>query len=106
MSALTRCCTTGVLLASGLGLRCLQAQDLSLDEARRRAIEVSPDLSAARAAAEAATARLHQAGAFPNPVLTYAREQTSAAGLTTWQNIALFEQQLDFGGQRGAGLLL
>jgi cobalt-zinc-cadmium efflux system outer membrane protein len=51
---------------------------------------------------DAATARERQAGAFPNPVLTYAREQTSAAGLTNSQNIALVEQRLDFGGQRGA----
>jgi cobalt-zinc-cadmium efflux system outer membrane protein len=73
-----------------------------LPAARARAIETSPDLVAARAAVDAATARQQQSDAFPNPVLSYAREQTSGGGLTNWQNIALFEQRLDVGGQRGA----
>ncbi len=89
-------------MTSGLGVSTLPAQVLSLEEARARAIQTSPDLIAARAAVEAAAARERQADAFPNPVLTYAREQTSGGGLTNWQNIALFEQRLDFGGQRGA----
>ncbi|HEX9754607.1 MAG TPA: TolC family protein, partial [Gemmatimonadales bacterium] len=79
-----------------------QSQVLSLEEAQVRAIQASPALFAARAAVDAATARERQAGAFPNPVLTYGREQTSAAGLTNSQNIALVEQRIDFGGQRGA----
>lgn len=87
---------------SRFGASALNAQVLTLDEARARALQTSPDLLAARAAVDAATARARQAGAFPNPMVTYAREQTSGNGLTNWQNIALFEQRLDFGGQRGA----
>jgi cobalt-zinc-cadmium efflux system outer membrane protein len=101
MSAWIRWWTTCSLLA-GLGVPALEAQVLSLEEARTRAMQVSPELVAARAAVEAAAARIRQTGAFPNPVLTYAREQTSGSGLTNWQNVALLEQRLDFGGQRGA----
>ena len=75
---------------------------MSLEEARTRALQASPELVAARAAVDAAAARARQAGAFPNPVVTFAREQTSGGGLTNWQNVALVEQRLDFGGQRGA----
>ena len=91
-----------LLFTSGLGASSLNAQALSLGEARARAVQASPELAAARAAVEAAAARARQAGALPNPVLSYSREQTSGAGLTNWQNIALLEQRLDFGGQRGA----
>jgi cobalt-zinc-cadmium efflux system outer membrane protein len=80
----------------------LAAQALSLEEARARALHSSPELIAARAAVDAAAARQRQAGAFPNPVLSYTREQTSAGGLSAWQNIALLEQRLDVGGQRAA----
>ena len=92
----------GLLVVSGLAASGLEAQVLSLEEARTRAFAVSPDLLAARAAVAAATAREGQTGAFPNPVLSYSREQTSASGVTAWQNIALLEQRLDFGGPRGA----
>jgi cobalt-zinc-cadmium efflux system outer membrane protein len=51
---------------------------------------------------DAAAARSEQAGAFPNPVVAYTREQTSSEGHTNWQNIALLEQRLDISGQRGA----
>jgi len=80
----------------------LRAQVLSLEAARTRALQLSPALQASREAAFAAAGRARQAGAFPNPVLTYAREQTSRAGRTSWQNIGLIEQRLDFGGARGA----
>lgn len=94
--------TLCVLLASGATASTLNGQVLSLDEARIRAIQVSPGLLAGRADVDAAAARARQAGAFPNPVLSYGREQTSGAGVTNWQNIALLEQRLDFSGQRGA----
>lgn len=80
----------------------LVAQVLSLDEARARTLRSSPELAAARASVNAAAARYEQAGAFPNPVVAYSREQTSSDGHTNWQNIALLEQRLDIGGQRGA----
>jgi cobalt-zinc-cadmium efflux system outer membrane protein len=91
-----------LLLAAGTGAANLDAQVLSLDQAITRAMQASPELLASRAAVEAAAARARQAGAFPNPVLSYAREQTSGSGVTNWQNIALIEQRLDLGGQRGA----
>jgi len=94
--------TLCVLLASGATASTLNGQVLSLDHARARAIQVSPGLRVGRAEVDAAAARARQAGAFPNPVVSYGREQTSGAGLTNWQNIALLEQRLDFGGQRSA----
>ena len=89
-------------LGVGLGIRSLPAQVLTLEEARIRAIKTSPELNAAREGIVASAGRERQAGAFPNPILTYSREQTSRAGRTSWQNIGLVEQRLDFGGQRGA----
>ncbi|MBK6424345.1 MAG: TolC family protein [Gemmatimonadetes bacterium] len=93
-----------LLLLPGLlpiGVR-VEAQVLTLDQARARAVEVSPVLAAAREAVRAAGGRERQAGALPNPVLSYSREQTSRDGGTSWQNIALVEQALDLGGARGA----
>lgn len=75
---------------------------LTLAEARVLARRVSPELAGARAAVAAAAGRERQAGAFPNPVLSYSREQTSGGGTTNSQDIALFEQRLEIGGQRGA----
>lgn len=66
-----------LLIAMGIGVPLLPAQVLTLAEARTRATRASPELLAAL---EAATARERQASAFPNSVLTYAREQTSGAG--------------------------
>lgn len=91
-----------LVMASGIGASNLDAQVLSLDQALTRAMQASPELLASRATVEAAAARARQAGAFPNPVLSYSREQTSGSGITNWQNIALVEQRLDLGGQRGA----
>ncbi len=62
----------------------------------------SPELAAASQALEAARARERQAGAFPNPVFTYGREQTSRTGETNAQNIVTLDQPLEIGGQRGA----
>jgi cobalt-zinc-cadmium efflux system outer membrane protein len=62
----------------------------------------SPELAAARQALAAAQARERQAGAFPNPVLTYGREQTSRTGESNAQNIVTLDQPLEIGGQRGA----
>jgi outer membrane protein TolC len=87
-----RCGIPFFLLAFRPGCPGLRAQVLSLDEARARALRSSPELAAARASVDAATARIDQAGAFPNPVVAYSREQTSGDGHTTWQNIALLER--------------
>ncbi len=77
-------------------------QALTLAEARAMARRTSPELAAARQALAAAQARERQAGAFPNPVLSYGREQTSREGETNWQNMLTLEQPLEIGGQRGA----
>jgi outer membrane protein, heavy metal efflux system len=75
---------------------------LTLAEARAMAQRTSSELAAARQALTAARARERQAGAFPNPLLAYGREQTSQAGETNWQNILTLDQPLEIGGQRGA----
>lgn len=75
---------------------------LTLTEARALAERVSPEIAAARAAVRAAEGRTRQAGAFPNPVASYSREQTSGDGTRNAQDIIAFEQQLELGGQRSA----
>jgi cobalt-zinc-cadmium efflux system outer membrane protein len=89
-------------LAASSAVAPLAAQALSLDQARAQALRASPELIAARSAVDAAAARERQAGALSNPVLSFAREQTSTGGLTSWQNVALLEQRLDVLGPRGA----
>ena len=76
--------------------------ELSLQQARLRAEQVSPELASARAALRAAEGRARQAGAFPNPVASYSREQTSGSGIETSQDIIALQQSLELGGQRGA----
>jgi cobalt-zinc-cadmium efflux system outer membrane protein len=78
------------------------ASPLSLTEARRRALDVSPDIAAAREAVRAAEARARQAGAYPNPVLSVQREHTTGDGNILAQNIASVDQTLEIGGARGA----
>lgn len=73
---------------------------LTLDEARDRARRSSPDLTVAREAVAAATARERQAGAFLNPTLSYQREQTSRDGQSNSQLIASVDQPLDVTGVR------
>ena len=75
---------------------------LMLGEAHDSARRVSPELAAAREAVAAAVARERQASAFPNPTLSYRREQTSGAGQTNSQNIAAVDQPVEFWGLRGA----
>ncbi|MGI9039940.1 MAG: TolC family protein [Gemmatimonadales bacterium] len=87
---------TGQAPAGVPGLR------LTLAEARSMAQRTSPELAVARQALAAARGRERQAGAFPNPILAYGREQTSRAGQTASQNILSLEQRFEIGGQRGA----
>lgn len=75
---------------------------LTLREAREAARRASPEVLAAREALGAAAARERQARAFPNPTLSYQREETSEGGETNSQNIASIDQPLEIGGQRGA----
>ena len=78
------------------------SRTLTLDQAREMARRVSPELIAAREAVAAAAGRERQAGAFPNPTISYQREQTSGDGQTNSQNIASIDQPIELGGTRGA----
>jgi cobalt-zinc-cadmium efflux system outer membrane protein len=97
-----------LLLLLGLFVRASQAQqspaerELSLQQARHLAEQVSPELASARAVVRAAEGRARQSGAFPNPIASYSREQTSGSGIETSQDIVALEQALELGGQRGA----
>lgn len=75
---------------------------LTLEDARVTARRLSPELAAARAALDAASARARQAGALTNPTLSYSYEQTSAGGQRNSQSIAALEQPLELTGVRGA----
>lgn len=96
-----------VMIATTVPLR---AQDpapsplprLTLAEARIRARQASPDIVIARQAVAAAAGRERQSGAWPNPTLSYGREQTTRSGETNNQNIFTLEQPVEVGGQRGA----
>jgi cobalt-zinc-cadmium efflux system outer membrane protein len=96
-----------ILISAGLAL-CValsldaQAPRLTLAEARALARRASPELAAARQAHAAALGRAAQAGAFPNPVLAYGREQTSGGGTESSQDVVSLEQRLDLFGQRSA----
>jgi len=89
----------GAMLATPARLRgqSRAAIQLSLDQAIEAARAVSPALAAARHAIVAAEARARQAGARPNPVLSYGREQTSSSGATNSQDIVAVEQRLELG---------
>ncbi len=82
----------------------LQSQQiqLSLDRAKTMARQSSPDLRAAREAAEAARGREIQADAQLNPSFFYSTERTSGQGEANRQHIAGIEQPVEIGGQRGA----
>ncbi len=75
---------------------------LTLTEARALARRGHPAIRAARHSVEAAAGVERQSGAFPNPTVSFAREQTSVNGGTNWQTIAMFAQPIEIGGQRGA----
>ena len=80
-----------------------QAGDtLTLAVALRHALSSSASLRAAREGVAAAQGRERQAGAWINPVFLYSREQTSAVGAQSVQDIASLEQPLDLAQQRGA----
>jgi cobalt-zinc-cadmium efflux system outer membrane protein len=78
------------------------SRTLTLDQAREIARRVGPELTAAREAVAVAAGRERQAGAFPNPTISYQREQTSGDGQTNSQNIASIDQPIELGGARGA----
>lgn len=94
----------GVLLAAPANLRGQSPTPvrLSLQQAIEAARTLSPELAAARHAVAGAEARTRQAGARPNPVVSYEREQTSASGATNSQDIVAVEQRLELGALRSS----
>jgi cobalt-zinc-cadmium efflux system outer membrane protein len=68
---------------------------LSLQRARAAGRAVSAELAAAQAALDVARGRVRQAGAFPNPVLSYNREQTGASGASTSQDVIAVDQAIE-----------
>lgn len=85
-----------------LGAQIATPSRLTLREAREAAWRASPEVAGAKEAIAAAAARERQARAFPNPTLSYQREETSNGGGTNSQNIASIDQPLEIAGQRGA----
>ena len=65
---------------------------LTLAVARDSARRHSPELAAMRHAVASAAGRERQAGAWPNPTLSYGREQTSLEGETSAQDIVSLDQ--------------
>lgn len=97
-------CTLGTILSFGLPASAWSqgTAPLSLAEARENARRVSPALVASREAVNAARARERQAGAYPNPSLSYSREQTSGSGQSNSQNVASLDQAVELGKLRDA----
>ena len=89
-------------VAAAQGNPAAQSRRLTLSQARVLAEQVSPEIAAARAAVRAAAGRTRQAGALPNPVASYAREQTSDGDARNSQDIITLGQSLELGGQIGA----
>ena len=101
--AALRVTTALVLLPGVLGAQAPSPLGpITLAEARGMAQRSSPELAAARHSVAAAAGRRRQADAFPNPALSYSREQTSHEGESTAQDIVSLEQPLEMGGQRSA----
>lgn len=81
-----------------------QAQDsvLTLARARARVLAGSPEVAAARDAADVARGLERQAGAFTNPVVSWSREQTGDAATRNRQDVIAAEQYLERPGVRSA----
>ena len=84
-----------LLLAAGLSGSAAQESPMTLEAARAAARRTSPRLAAARNTLEAAAGLVRQAGSYPNPLLTWNREQTSRGSSVSTQDIAALEQPLD-----------
>ena len=78
---------------------------LTLDEAVRRALELSPTLAAETHAVSAAEARVTQAGLLPNPELEVESENFGGGedlrGFNSAESSALISQSILLGGKRG-----
>ena len=83
-----------------------RADTLTLPDAIREARASNAGLRASRDGVAAARGRERQAGGWENPVFRFSREQTSATGAESVQDIAALEQPLDVIGQRAARALV
>lgn len=75
---------------------------LSLARARAAGRSASAELAAMQAALDVARGQARQAAAFPNPVLSYSREQAGASGASTSQDIISVDQPIENPGLRSA----
>lgn len=80
----------------------LSTGPLTLEQALARALQRSPELAAQAAEARAATARLQQAGAWPNPEIELAVEEVDrgGAGFDSAETGVTVAQALELGGKR------
>lgn len=101
-AALSACLATAVAPLESALAQSPSDQRISLVQAIEAARQISPDVRAAREGVAAAAARARQAGAYPNPVLSYAREQTSSSGQSNSQNLLGVEQRVELGPARSA----
>ena len=97
-------CAAGVLwlVPSGTHAQASPSLALTLAAARDSARRQSPELLAMKHAVAAAAGRNRQANAWPNPTLSYGREQTSLEGESNSQDILSLDQPVELGVQRGA----
>jgi cobalt-zinc-cadmium efflux system outer membrane protein len=72
---------------------------LSLEQLITQAAQQNPDLSVARARAEAARGRLIQAGLYPNPTLTWEAEDVGAKANAAGNEGPIIAQQVMTGGK-------
>ena len=84
----------------------LLAELVALPEALRQGLESSPRVSQAKAKADAAEARAHQAGVSPNPELSLEVENFAGSGafqgLRSTEATLALSQRIELGGKRGA----
>ena len=92
-------------LVAGVTAATVEAQSpvpLTLQAAREAARAASQEVAAARAASVAAAARVTQSRAYPNPILSLAREQASRGSGRTGQIVTALEQRVETPGVRSA----
>lgn len=78
------------------------AQSITLASARAQALRSSPEVTVAREAVVVARGLERQAGAFLNPVVSYAREQTENDTQSASQDVIAAEQSVEWFGVRSS----
>ncbi|MEX2282267.1 MAG: TolC family protein [Gemmatimonadota bacterium] len=88
----------GQLLVTAPAGAVQQDSAMTITQARALARNASAAIVSARADADATAARERQAGAYPNPLLSYGREKTGSSA----QDIIAFDQPIELPGRRAA----